>query len=124
MMRLHSAQHLLWIALTAEYGPEQQDRGGEISPDKARLDVAWEASERPDAAALTARLADLVAADLPIERYATDVEGERWEWAISGHPPIPCGGTHIRSTGETGPLAVTVKGKGRGTVRLTVSPVG
>ncbi|WP_187283569.1 alanine--tRNA ligase-related protein [Streptomyces sp. t39] len=124
MMRLHSAQHLLWIALAAEYGPDQQERGGEISPEKARLDVAWEAAERPDAAALTARLAALVAADLPIERYATDPGGERWEWAIAEHPPIPCGGTHVRSTGETGPLAVTVKGKGRGTVRLTVSPAG
>ncbi|MEY6568467.1 hypothetical protein AB8B12_26755 [Streptomyces sp. PGLac3x] len=124
MMRLHSAQHLLWIALTDTYGPGQQDRGGEISPQKARLDVAWEAPERPDPAALTARLEALVAADLPIERYATDTEGERWEWAIAEHPPIPCGGTHVRSTGETGPLAVSVKGKGRGTVRLTVSPAG
>ncbi|MFE0737326.1 alanyl-tRNA editing protein [Streptomyces sp. NPDC058855] len=122
LMRLHSAQHLLWIALAAEYGPEQQDRGGEISPEKARLDVAWEAPERPDAAALTSRLSDLVAADLPIKRYTTDAEGEHWQWAIDGHPPIPCGGTHVRSTDEIGPLAVTVKGKGKGTVRLTVAP--
>ncbi|MCT9093209.1 alanyl-tRNA editing protein [Streptomyces sp. ASQP_92] len=123
LMRLHSAQHLLWLALTQEYGPEQQDRGGEIRPEKARLDVAWSKDERPSAEALTARLDTLVAADLPIERYVVDEGAGRWEWRIEGHPPIPCGGTHVRRTSEVGPLVVTVKGKGRDTARLTVAPV-
>ncbi|WP_250301017.1 alanyl-tRNA editing protein [Streptomyces sp. A 4/2] len=123
-MRMHSAQHLLWLALVGEYGEGQKDSGGEIRPDKARLDVVWDAAQRPAADALTARLAALTEADLPIERYVVDLAAGRWEWRVEGHAAIACGGTHVRRTGEVGRLDVSVKGKGRGTARLTVSPSG
>lgn len=122
-MRMHTAQHLLWLALNDAYGSGQQDRGGEIRPEKARLDVAWEGGrERPSAEALTERLNAYVEADLPVDRYRIIGSADRWEWRVPGHEPIPCGGTHVRRTSEVGPVTVGVTGKGRGVARLSVSP--
>lgn len=120
-MRLHTAQHLLWLSLVAEYGPDQNECGGDIGVEKARLDVDWVHDQRPSAELISKRLAMLVAMDSPIQRYLSDVDENRWEWKVDGFPPIPCGGTHVRRTGEVGRVNVGVKGKGKNVARLTVT---
>jgi alanyl-tRNA synthetase len=129
MMRLHTAQHLSWVVYETVYGSGHEDRGGEIRPDKARLDVSWtDPAAKPVADDLSAALADLVRRDLPIARYpdnSTDQDAGRdsWVWEIEGHPPIPCGGTHVRRTSEVGDVKLGVQRKGSGVFRLSVQLV-
>jgi alanyl-tRNA synthetase len=125
LMRLHTAQHLSWVAYESVYGAGHEDRGGEIRPEKARLDVSWSDPDRkPAVDDLTPALAELVARDLPIGRYRDEESGPRtWIWELDGHPPIPCGGTHVRRTGEVGGVKLGVQRKGSGVFRLSVQLV-
>jgi Ser-tRNA(Ala) deacylase AlaX len=125
MMRLHTAQHLSWVAYVSVYGPDHEDRGGEIRPDKARLDVSWtDPTAKPVVEDLSAALADLVRQDLPVARYPDrDADGTGRDtriWEIEGHAPIPCGGTHVSRTGEVGEVKLGVQRKGSGVFRLSV----
>lgn len=129
MMRLHTAQHLSWVVYESIYGSGHQDRGGEVRPDKARLDVSWtDPTTKPVSDDLSAALADLVRRDLPIARYADDSADrdagrDNWVWEVEGHPPIPCGGTHVRRTSEVGDVRLGVQRKGSGVFRLSVQLV-
>jgi misacylated tRNA(Ala) deacylase len=131
LMRMHTALHLLSVALPHPV------TGGQIGADKGRLD--FDMAEPPtDLEAIAARLNAFVAADLPVtEEWITDA-------ALAAQPELvktmkvkpptgqgrvrlvrigtgdatvdlqPCGGTHVRRTGEIGPLRLgKIEKKGR-----------
>lgn len=129
LMRLHTAQHLSWVVYESVYGAGHEDRGSEVRPEKARLDVSWpDPASKPVPDELAAALADLVRQDLPIARFPDDTAEpgtgrDSWVWQIEGHPPIPCGGTHVRRTGEVGEVRLGVQRKGSGVFRLSVQLV-
>jgi len=119
-MRLHTAQHLLVVAVYDLYGPVPLAGGGDINVDKARVDFAWTANDAPlDADAVADRLCQLIAEDLPVERAADAADPGKWWWTIPGFDPIPCGGTHVASTGEVGLVEVAQQRKGSKALRLT-----
>ena len=131
LMRMHSALHLLSVVLP--FGVT----GGAIGEDKGRLD--FDMPEPPeDIPALEAQLNAHVAADLPItaEWIGEDELAARPEMVktMKVRPPVgqgrvrlvrigsgagtidlqPCGGTHVRSTGEIGRLRIgRIEKKGR-----------
>ncbi|HET9067375.1 MAG TPA: alanyl-tRNA editing protein [Amaricoccus sp.] len=134
LMRMHSALHLLSVVLP--FGVT----GGQIGEDKGRLD--FDMPEPPeDVAALEARLNDYVAAGLPIsaewiseEELAAQPEMVK---TMKVKPPVgqgrvrlvrigeidlqPCGGTHVRSTAEIGPLRIgRIEKKGRENRRVNL----
>ena len=132
-MRMHTAMHLLGSIL--RYGVT----GGNISTDKSRLDFDME--ETVDKEAVAAALAALVAADHPVRcRWITDEELDAQPELVrtmSVQPPRgqgrvrlleivgvdlqPCGGTHVRSTGEVGKVRVgKVEKKGRRNRRVNL----
>ncbi|MEV0622103.1 alanyl-tRNA editing protein [Nonomuraea sp. NPDC050404] len=124
LMRHHTAQHLLWCAFVSAYGTGHRELGGDIGEAKARLDIGLaEGAPRPDADRVAAELTRLVTLDLPIRRYPGEAGEDQWVWEIDGYDPIPCGGTHLRTTGEVGRAATRVKRKGSGVFRLEVSVV-
>lgn len=131
LMRMHTALHLLSVAMPHPV------TGGQIGEAKGRLD--FDMAEPPtDLAAIEARLNAFVAADLPVtEEWITDA-------ALAAQPELvktmkvkpptgqgrvrlvrigtgdatvdlqPCGGTHVRRTGEIGPLRLgKIEKKGR-----------
>ena len=130
-MRMHSALHLLSVVLPYPV------TGGQIGPEKSRLD--FDMAEAPaDLAAIEAALNALVARDLPItEDWITEAEleanpalvktlsvappkGQGWVRLIrigQGADQIdlqPCGGTHVASTAEIGALRIgKIEKKGR-----------
>lgn len=135
-MRTHTALHLLSAALPYAV------TGGSVGEGEGRLDF-----DIPDAGldkeAITAKLNDMVAADAPVtQRWISDAELEANPGLVktmSVRPPIgtgrvrliaiagldlqPCGGTHVHSTAEIGPLRVTQiekKGKQNRRVRLAL----
>jgi misacylated tRNA(Ala) deacylase len=138
LMRMHSALHLLSVALP--YGVT----GGQIGEDKGRLD--FDMPEPPeDVAAIEAFLNDHVAADLAISaEWITEAElaaQPEMVKTMKVKPPMgqgrvrlirigrggdtldlqPCGGTHVRSTGEIGRLRIgKIEKKGRENRRVNL----
>jgi len=138
LMRMHSALHLLSVAMP--YGVT----GGAIGEDKGRLD--FDMPEPPgDVEALEARLNDWVAADLAVtaEWIGEEELAARPEMVktMKVKPPVgqgrvrlvrigtgadtldlqPCGGTHVRSTGEIGRLRIgRIEKKGRENRRVNL----
>jgi misacylated tRNA(Ala) deacylase len=137
-MRMHTALHLLCSLVKFPV------TGGQIGAEESRLDFDIEDASQVDKDRLTAALQALVAADHPVsERWITDGELEanpNLVRTMSVKPPMgtgkvrlvligeggtidmqPCGGTHVRSTGEIGAIAISKiekKGKINRRIRL------
>lgn len=137
-MRMHTALHLLCSLI-----PGAGVTGGQIGAERSRLD--FDLADPPAKEWLTERLNALVAADHPVgERWITEVELDAEPGLVrtlSVQPPRgagrvrlvrvgpedapvdlqPCGGTHVRSTGEIGRVEVTkLENKGRQNRRVYV----
>jgi misacylated tRNA(Ala) deacylase len=133
-MRMHSCLHLLGSVL--RYGVT----GGQITAEKSRLD--FDTQDEIDPEAVSASVNALIAAGYQLESsWITDEELDRQPELIrtmSVQPPRgagrirlveipgvdlqPCGGTHVASTSEIGPIVVTrVENKGRHNKRVYVA---
>ena len=134
LMRYHTALHLLCAVVPAPV------TGGRMAEDKAHLDFDIDMSEL-DAATIERRLAELVAADLAVDVGAIaeaelDARPELVR-SMSVQPPRgqgdvrtiriadvdyqPCGGTHVRRTGEIGtPRVSRIRSEGRRNKRVTI----
>jgi misacylated tRNA(Ala) deacylase len=132
-MRMHTALHLLGSVL--QYGVT----GGNISAAKSRLDFDME--DTVDKEQVTADIQALVAADHPLTcRWISNEEldaqpelvrtmsvkppkgaGKVRLLEIEGVDLQPCGGTHLKSTGEVGQVRVgKVEKKGRRNRRVSI----
>jgi misacylated tRNA(Ala) deacylase len=139
LMRMHTCLHLLCSLVPFPV------TGGQVNPDDSRLDFDIDDPSAVDKDKLTADLNALVAADYSVsERWITDTELEANPGLVrtmSVKPPVgtgrvrlvligengaidmqPCGGTHVRRTGEIGPVVVTrIEKKGKLNRRIRVS---
>ncbi|TCO70630.1 alanyl-tRNA editing protein [Rhodovulum euryhalinum] len=141
-MRVHTALHLLSVVIPLPV------TGGAIGEGRGRLD--FDMPEAPaDREALEAALNDLVTRDLAVtEDWITDDAlraNPGLVKTMSVAPPMgagrvrlirigageaqvdlqPCGGTHVRSTAEIGPLRLgKIEKKGRQNRRVTVELTG
>ena len=138
LMRMHSALHLLCSLVKFPV------TGGQIGADEGRLDFDIEDANAVDKDVLTAQLMTLVTANHQItERWITDAELEANPGLIrtmAVKPPMgsgkvrlvvigengaidlqPCGGTHVRATGEIGAVAIAkIEKKGKLNRRIRV----
>jgi misacylated tRNA(Ala) deacylase len=138
-MRMHTALHLLCSLVRFPV------TGGQVGAQEARLDFDITDAGAVDKDELTEALNALVAADHPVtERWITEEEldaSPQLVRTMAVKPPRgsgrvrliaigndgqvdmqPCGGTHVRSTAEIGPLAVTkIEKKGRLNRRIRVA---
>ncbi|HWT09949.1 MAG TPA: alanyl-tRNA editing protein [Roseomonas sp.] len=141
-MRMHTAMHLLCSLI-----PGAGVTGGQIAVEKARLD--FDLPDPPTKEALTAGLNALVAANHAIsETWISDAEldaNPTLVRTLSVQPPRgsgrirlvrigdeaapvdlqPCGGTHVRATGEIGRVEVSkIENKGKANRRVTLVLAG
>jgi misacylated tRNA(Ala) deacylase len=135
LMRMHTCLHLLCSVVPGAV------TGGQVSDGRGRLDFDVPGSSL-DKEAIAGRLNALIAEGHPVgPRWITDEElaakpelvrtmsvkppsgmGQVRLIEISGIDLQPCGGTHIRSTREIGPVAVTkIENKGKQNRRIIVA---
>jgi misacylated tRNA(Ala) deacylase len=133
-MRMHTCLHLLGAVL--RYGVT----GGQIGAARSRLD--FDTHEDIDKERVTAAVNALIRANHPVRtRWITEAELDAQPELVrtlSVQPPRgagrirlleipgvdlqPCGGTHVATTDEIGPVAVTkVENKGRHNRRVVIS---
>ena len=139
VMRMHTCLHLICALVKFPV------TGGQVNPDDSRLDFDIDDPSAVDKDKLTVDLNALIAADHPVsERWISDAELEANPGLIrtmSVKPPMgtgrvrlvligengavdmqPCGGTHVRRTGEIGRVVVTkIEKKGKLNRRIRVS---
>ena len=134
LMRMHTCLHLLSALVPG------QVTGGQIGDGKGRLDFNV-AADALDKAAIEAALNRLIAEDRPVApRWITDAElaaqpdlirtmsvkppmglGKVRLMEIPGVDLQPCGGTHLKSTGEIGRVAVAkIENKGKQNRRVVL----
>ncbi|WPZ35710.1 alanyl-tRNA editing protein [Thalassobaculum sp. OXR-137] len=139
LMRMHTAMHILCSLVDGGV------TGGQVGDPKSRLDFNLEPENVPDKDALTEKLNAVIAGghDVTIGSI-TDAELESnpdLVRTMSVKPPTgagtvrmirigdavdyqPCGGTHVKNTGEIGRLEVTkIENKGKQNRRINIALV-
>ncbi|MDR6679830.1 alanyl-tRNA editing protein [Pseudomonas oryzihabitans] len=101
LMRLHFAAEIV-LELFYKKFPALEKIGAHIGQSKARIDFVFEGNVSQYLPGIQQDVEQLVTANLPIESRFTDAERLRRCWCIEGFSQVPCGGTHLRSTGEVG----------------------
>lgn len=119
LMRLHFAAEIV-LELAYRYMPGVEKTGAHIAPDKARIDFSWPRSLAPLLPNLAADANGIIAQDLPIISAFSDEAAGRRYWEITGFARVPCGGTHLRRSGETGRIALKRRNIGKGKERIEV----
>ena len=118
-MRLHFAAELVLELAYRELGLVEKI-GAHIAADKARIDFAWPASVAPLLPGLAAAANRIVAADHAIVSAFSDEAAEERFWQIPDFARVPCGGTHVRRTGEVGVIALRRRNPGKGKERIEI----
>jgi Ser-tRNA(Ala) deacylase AlaX len=119
LMRLHFAAELI-LELMYRKCEGVEKIGAHIAADKARIDFIWTQSVSPLLAELNSEAAAIIAADQPIRSEFSDEAAQRRYWEIEGFSRVPCGGTHLRRTGEVGPLRLKRDNVGKGKERVNI----
>ncbi len=119
LMRLHFAAELILELAYQNLAPITKI-GAHIAPDKSRIDFEWPQNIAPAFPMLLAKAHALIDADLPIVSAFSDEAQERRYWQIAGFARVPCGGTHLRRTGEVGALELRRKNIGKGKERVEI----
>jgi len=119
LMRLHyAAEIVLELCYRRLKGVEKT--GAHIAEDKARLDFVWPRNISEYFEEFTSEIDRLVAADSEIISAFEDEAAERRYWEIDGFARVPCGGTHLKRTGEIGGLILKRKNPGKGKERVDI----
>lgn len=119
LMKLHFAAELV-LELFYQRFSNVEKIGAHISQDKSRIDFYWPESIAPLLPSVTEQANHLIAQDTPILSAFSDEAEERRYWQVEGFAKVPCGGTHLKSTGEVGPIRLKRKNIGGGKERVEI----
>ncbi|MEI6289705.1 MAG: alanyl-tRNA editing protein [Chloroflexota bacterium] len=119
LMRLHFAAELV-LELTYQQLPGIEKIGAHIAQDKARIDYFWPQSISPYLAKLASDAQKIIDENHEIRSAFSDELSQRRYWEIPGFAKVPCGGTHLRKTGEVGLISLKRNNIGKGKERIEV----
>ncbi|HNB29242.1 MAG TPA: alanyl-tRNA editing protein [Alphaproteobacteria bacterium] len=119
LMRLHLAAEII-LELAYQNLPGIEKVGAHIAADKARIDFAWEQNIASLFPMMQEKAGALIAADHPIASAFSDEGNQRRYWEIAGFAKVPCGGTHLKRTGEIGALTLKRVNIGKGKERIEI----
>ena len=119
LMRLHLAAEII-LELAYQNLPGIQKIGAHIAEDKARIDFEWPENISKLFPMMQEKARALITADQPIVSAYSDEANQRRYWEIDGFARVPCGGTHLKRTGEIGALTLKRVNIGKGKERIEI----
>ncbi len=119
LMRLHFAAEIV-LELVCKHFGDIERIGAHIAEEKARIDFALAESIKPYLDGLSRDANAIIAADMAITSAFSDIAAGRRYWKIAGFGEVPCGGTHLKRTGEVGDISLRRKNIGGGKERVEV----
>ena len=119
VMRLHFAAEIV-LELAYRTLPGVEKIGAHIAPDKARIDFEWPENIASVLSVIKQQGQAIIDSDCPIISAYSDEATEMRYWEIVGFARVPCGGTHLRSTGEVGEITLKRKNVGKGKERIEI----
>ena len=119
LMRLHFAAELILELVYRELGNVEKV-GAHISPEKARIDFHWQKNISPFFPQLTAKAQLLIDQNLEIISAYSDENSQTRYWEVANFARVPCGGTHLKRTGEVGKIRLKRKNIGKDKERIEV----
>ena len=119
LMRLHFAAELILELIYQKLG-DVKKIGAHIAEDKARIDFEWPENISRLFPELLEKTRSIIQADQRILSAFSDEASGRRYWEIEGFSRVPCGGTHLRTTGEVGELELKRKNVGKWKERIEI----
>lgn len=119
LMRLHFAAELV-LELVTRTLPSVPKVGAHIAEDKAHIDFECSENISRVLPEIGERARAIIEANQPIISAFTDEANERRYWEVPGFARVPCGGTHLHSTGEVGSIELKRKNPGKGKERIEI----
>lgn len=118
LMRLHFAAELILELSTRKLGIEKI--GAHIAENKARIDFFYNQNISMHFKEILEEYEQIIKKNYPIIKDFSDIENQRRFWEIEGFTRVPCGGTHVRSTGEVGLVTLKRVNIGGGKERIEI----
>jgi Ser-tRNA(Ala) deacylase AlaX len=119
LMRLHFAAEIILEVVYQQLNPITKI-GAHIAQDKSRIDFEWNENISLHFPVLTEKASRLIEANLDIISAFSDEPNQKRYWEIAGFARVPCGGTHLRRTGEVGTIQLKRKNVGKGKERIEI----
>lgn len=121
LMRLHFAAEIILELVTQKYGFEKI--GAHIAETKSRIDFVTDKNISNIFPDILAQYNKIIESNLPINKDFSDKEKHRRYWKIEGFAQVPCGGTHVNTTGEVGFVNLKRVNIGAGRERIDITLV-
>jgi Ser-tRNA(Ala) deacylase AlaX len=122
LMRLHFAAEVV-LELAYKNLAGIRKIGAHIAADKARIDFEWPEPITKSLPLLGEGLRQIVESDRPIASAFSDEPAQRRYWEVPGFARVPCGGTHLKRTGEVGAVTLKRRNVGKGKERVEIALV-
>ncbi len=119
LMRLHFAAEII-LELAYQNLQPITKIGAHIAADKSRIDFEYGENISKHFPLLAEKAQTLITANYDITSAYSDEAAQRRYWEIAGFARVPCGGTHLRCTGEVGRLELKRKNVGKGKERIEI----
>lgn len=119
LMQLHFAAEIV-LELFYKNLQGVEKIGAHIAYDKARIDFSWPESISPMLPHFSEEANRIIEQDFEIITGFEDEPTEQRYWEIQGFSRVPCGGTHVKTTGEIGSIRLKRNNIGRGKERVEI----
>jgi Ser-tRNA(Ala) deacylase AlaX len=119
LMRLHFAAEIVLELVYQKLGSIKKI-GAHIAQDKARIDFEWDENISKVFPVIQKEALAVIEADQEIISAFSDEGQEKRYWEIRGFARVPCGGTHLKRTGEVGQIQLRRKNPGKGKERIEI----